>query len=422
MLIEFNVTNYRSIREIQKLSMVAATDTSHPENCMPSGIPAIPQAVRSAVLYGPNASGKSNLIKALGFMRDMIEISAVGIREGQLLNISPFRFDAKTTNQSSEFEITFIENNMRYQYGFALNATRVTKEWLLVYIKGKAQRWFERDYDHKKEKDQWYFGPHLTGGKKQHQLWSESTRGNALFLSSAVNLNSEQLRPIFNWFVNKLIIIGSNSQPLPFDTMERIKNEIDKAQIIQFLQAADLGITDVEVKLQKGHQVQLRFESGLAAIVDKQEANIPSAILFHQGKIKDQPVGFDLNEESHGTQKLFAYAGPLLDILRRGKVLIADELDSSLHPKMVRFLINLIHNTDLNQNNAQLIFTTHNTSLLDTDFFRRDQIWFMEKDNEQASQLYPLTDFSPRKGEAIEKGYLVGRYGALPFFGEFKLS
>lgn len=421
MLIEFNVTNYRSIKENQKLSMVAAKDTSHPENCMPSGIPATPQIVRTAVLYGPNASGKSNLISALAFMRSMVETSAVGIREGQTLNISPFRFDPKKTNQPSEFEVTFIENDARYQYGFALNTSRVIKEWLLVYIKGKAQRWFERDYDHKKDKDQWYLGSHLIGGKKQHQLWSESTRSNALFLSTAVNLNSEQLRPIFNWFVNKLVIIGSNSQPLPFYTMEQIKNGIDKAHIIQFLQAADLGITDVEVKLQKGHHVQLRFESGLAAIESKQEADIPSATLFHQGKTKDHSVGFDLNDESHGTQRLFAYAGPLLDILRIGKVLVVDELDGSLHPKMVRFLVNLIQNTHLNQNNAQLIFTTHNTSLLDTDFFRRDQIWFMEKDNEQASQLYPLTDFSPRKGEALEKGYLVGRYGALPFFGEFNL-
>ncbi len=422
MLIEFNVTNYRSIRENQKLSMVAAKDATHQDvNCMSSGIDAIPQIVRTAVLYGPNASGKSNLISALAFMRSMVETSAVGIREGQALNVSPFRFDSETTNQPSEFEVTFIDNGVRYQYGFALNATRVIKEWLLVYVERKAQRWFERDYDDKKGKELWYFGSHLVGGKKQHQLWSDSTRGNALFLSAAVNLNSEQLRPIFNWFVNKLIIVGSNSQPLPFYTMERIKNELDKPQILEFLQAADLGITDVQIKIQKGQQVQLRLESGVAAIESKQEADIPSATLFHQGKGKNNFVGFDLNEESHGTQRIFAYAGPILDVLRDGKILVVDELDGSLHPKMVRFLVSIIQNAHLNKSNAQLIFTTHNTSLLDTDFFRRDQIWFMEKDKEQASHLYPLTDFSPRKGEALEKGYLIGRYGALPYFGEFNL-
>jgi len=422
MLLEFNVTNYRSIRDAQKISMVAAKDTSHQEaNCMPSGISPALNLVRATVLYGPNASGKSNLISALGFMRSMVETSAVGIREGQTLNVSPFRFDTDTNNQSSEFEVTFIENNVRYQYGFALNSIRVVREWLLVYIERKAQRWLERNYDNKKNKYQWYFGPHLIGGKKQHHLWSESTRGNALFLSTAVNLNSEQLRPIFNWFVNKLIIVGSNSQPHPFYTMECIKNGLDKPQIIHFLQAADLGITDVQIKMQKAQHVQFRLEPGQAAIENKQETDIPSATLFHQGKGKNNFVGFELDEESHGTQRLFAYAGPILDILRNGKILVVDELDSGLHSKMVRFLVSLIQNSHLNKNNAQLIFATHSTSLLDTDLFRRDQIWFMEKDNEQASHLYPLTDFSPRKGEALEKGYLIGRYGALPFFGDFNL-
>jgi len=420
MLIEFNVANYRSIRESQALSMVAAKDTSHKDsNCMTSGISGLPQLVRTAALYGPNASGKSNLIAAFAFMQSMVATSAVGIREGQTLNVSPFRFEPQMNHEPSEFEVTFIDNGIRYQYGFSLNSTRVVREWLLVYIERKAQRWFERKYDNKKDKDTWYFGSHLVGGKQRH-LWSNSTRGNALFLSTAVNLNSEQLRPIFNWFVNKLVIIGSNTQPHPFYTMDRVKNKTDKPQIIQFLQAADLGITDVEIKTQKGHQLQLRLEAGVAAIESKQETDIPSATLFHQGK-NNNPVSFDLNEESHGTQRLFAYAGPILDVLRDGKVLVVDELDGSLHPKMVRFLVGLIQNSHLNQNNAQLIFTTHNTSLLDVDLFRRDQIWFMEKDQEQASHLYPLTDFSPRKGEALEKGYLLGRYGALPFFGEFNL-
>jgi AAA15 family ATPase/GTPase len=420
MLIQFNVANYRSIRESQTLSLAAAKDATHQaSNCMHTGISGLPQLVRATVLYGANASGKSNLISALAFMRIMVETSAVSVREGQALNISPFRFDPKTANKPSEFEVIIVEDGVRYQYGFELNATRVTREWLLVYVERKAQRWFERKYDSKKGKDAWYFGTHFLGGK-QRQLWSESTRGNALFLSAAVNLNCEQLRPIFNWFVNKLIIIGSNASPLPFFTMECIKNDLDKPKILQLLQAADLGITDVQVKMQKGQQVQVRLESGMAAIESRQETDILSATLFHQDK-KNNPVAFTLDEESHGTQKLFAYAGPILDVLKNGKILIVDELDSSLHQKMVRFLISLIQNAALNKNNSQLIFTTHNTSLLDSDLFRRDQIWFMEKDQDQASHLYPLTDFSPRKGEALEKGYLLGRYGALPFFSEFNL-
>jgi len=420
MLIQFNVANYRSIKESQTLSMVAAKDSSHQEsNCIQTGNPGLPYLVRSGVLYGANASGKSNLVSALTFMRSMVETSAVSIREGQTLNISPFRFDSKTANQPSEFEITLIEDNIRYQYGFEVNTTRVIREWLFAGVKRKPQLWFERKYDAKKDKDICDFGTHFLGGKQRH-LWSESTRGNALFLSTAVNLNSEQLRPLFNWFVNKLVIIGANVYPHPFYTMESIKNELNKPKIIELLQAADLGITDVQIKVQKAQQVQVRFEPDIAAIESRQETEIPSATLFHQDK-NSNPIGFTLEEESHGTQKLFAYAGPILDVLRDGKILVVDELDSSLHQKMVRFLINLIQNDHLNKKNAQLFFTTHNTSLLDTDLFRRDQIWFTEKDQEQTTHLYPLTDFSPRKSEALERGYLLGRYGALPCFGEFNL-
>ncbi|HVE43833.1 MAG TPA: ATP-binding protein [Gammaproteobacteria bacterium] len=420
MLIEFKIANYRSIRESQTLSMVAAKDISHQDtNCMQTGVSGLPHLIRSAVLYGANASGKSNFISALAFMKSMVETSAVSIREGQTLNISPFRLDPKTATKPTEFEIIIIEDGIRYQYGFEVNATRVTKEWLFACINRKPQLWFERQYDVKKNKDTWNFGSHLLGGK-QRNLWSESTRGNALFLSTAVNLNSEQLRPIFNWFVNKLIIIENNAFPHPFYTMECIKQERDKPKIIELLQAADLGITDVQIKMQKGQQIQVRLESGTAAIEHKQEMEVPSATFFHEDKNKN-PISFTFEEESHGTQKLFAYAGPILDVLRNGKILIVDELDSSLHQKMVRFLICLIQNADLNKNGAQLFFTTHNTSLLDMDLFRRDQIWFMERNQEQESHLYPLTDFSPRKGEALEKGYLLGRYGALPFFGEFNL-
>ncbi len=187
MLIQFNTANYRSIKENQTLSMVAAKDSTHQEsNCIYTGNPGLPYLVRSGVLYGANASGKSNVISALAFMRSMVETSAVSIREGQSLNISPFRFDQKTANEPTEFEITIIEDGIRYQYGFEVNTTRVTSEWLFACVKRKPQLWFERKYDPKKDKDTWNFGTHLVGGK-QRDLWSESTRGNALFLSTAVN-------------------------------------------------------------------------------------------------------------------------------------------------------------------------------------------------------------------------------------------
>lgn len=419
MLIEFSVKNYRSIYSTQTLSMVAAKDDSLKEsNCMLSGVSALPYLVRAAVLYGANASGKSNLIFALSFMKSLVETSAIGIREGQELNIAPFIFDADAINEPSEFEISFILEGIRYQYGFLLNKTHIIREWLLAYVESKPQCWFEREYNTKTQKYDWHLGSHLLGGK-QRSLWSESTRANALFLSTAVNLNSEQLRPIYYWFVNKLVIIPSNMQFLPFQTMEYVRNG-GLSQVLQFLQAADFAITDIEIKLQKVQEVQLRMEPEKPTLETRQEKEIPTATLFHKGA-NNSSIGLGLHEESHGTQRLFAYAGPILDILQNGKLLIVDELDGSLHPKMVQFLIRLFQNSELNKSNAQLIFTTHNTSLLDNDLFRRDQIWFMEKDEHYSSNLYPLTDFSPRKGEALEKGYLMGRYGALPFLGEFNL-
>ena len=154
-------------------------------------------------------------------------------------------------------------------------------------------------------------------------------------------------------------------------------------------------------------------------IRDLQEKGVP-LIRFQHRDNQDHPVFFHFSDESDGTQKLFAFSGPWLDVLEKGRILFVDELDTSLHPLLVRFLIENFHNEKTNKNNAQLVFTTHDTSILDTDLFRRDQIWFVEKDRENATKLYPLSDFSPRKGEAIEKWYLKGRYGALPVIRDLR--
>ncbi len=215
MLIEYKVTNYRSIKDSQILSLVADKDNSHQEtHCAATGILAIPYLLRGAVLYGANASGKSNIISSLEWMRMLI---VTPISEGQSLPIVPFRLDPDIANQPSDFEITFLDNDIRYQYGFSLNSECVLKEWLFAYVGRKAQCWFEREYDKKTKKDKWHLGTHLAGGKLR-KLWAKSTRANTLFLATAVNLNSEQLRPVFNWFLNKLVIVGSNSAaPLLYD-------------------------------------------------------------------------------------------------------------------------------------------------------------------------------------------------------------
>lgn len=397
--------------------MVANKDSAHSAtHLLESGIKAAPALTKSAVMYGPNAGGKSNLVNALAFMRAVVATSATQMREGQTFNCVPFRLDAEFAERPSEFEITFVEAGIRYQYGFALTPQRVVEEWLLVYKTAKPQQWFTRRYDAKTGEEHYEFGSNLTG---QRKLWMDSTRSNALFLSTAVQLNSENLRPIYLWIAEKLVIVGAGLQPVFDFSVRHAQSDEGKQQILSFLNAADLGIADLTFEKRKLKHLGVHLEDGKAPVQTMTEVETPIA-LFHHRTDKGS-ANFELPDESLGTQRLFAFAGPVMDVLQNGRVLVVDELDSSLHTLLVRFLIRLFHNPDINKNAAQLVFTTHDTSLLDSDLFRRDQIWFVEKDKTQATRLYPLTDFSPRKNEALERGYLMGRYGALPFFMDLKI-
>ena len=417
MLIEFKVKNFRSLRNEQTLSLVATKDKSLQElNTLPSGIKAAPLLLRSAAIYGPNAGGKSNLLKALQYMRAIVLESASVMQPGQVFNLQPFRFGATAIAQPTEFEVTFVLDGVRHQYGFELTAQRITKEYLLVYKAFKPQQWFERHYDQASGKDVYDFGTGLKGPKT---VWEGATRPNALFLSMAVQLNSEQLSPVFAWFVNQLTVFNEITPLGQHVAVEMLRNPVGKRAICDFLTSADISISDIEVVTRKvsGKAVHVDIAAGKTE-VHNEEQEI-SELLFHHATDQGKAV-FSLGDESMGTRNLLFLSGPVLDILARGTTLVVDELDSSLHPLLVRRLVELFHSPSDNTNGAQLIFTTHDTSLLDPELFRRDQIWFIEKDRDQASKLYPLSDFSPRKNEALERGYLMGRYGALPFFSEIE--
>ena len=424
MFIEFNVTNYRSFRDTQTISMVASKPYTElgEMNCFDSGITGLQKMLRSAVIYGPNAAGKSNLFRALHFMQSFV-LESHSLQEGQTIKTVPFALNERSKNEPSEFEIFFLQDNVRYQYGFAANRMRVTKEWLLAFPEGKAQRWYEREYDATEDKDKWYFGSKFSG---RRQLWQEATRKNALFLSTAIQLNNEQLKPVFSWFQNKLVSI------LPGDPIN-LKFSIDQCasaegtlRIMDFMNSADIGISGIEVKKipippMKSEMLPPDMPQPIKEkiLLEMQGKELPDIQFLHKMDTGES-VPFRFSDESDGTKRLFAFAGPWLDVLAKGRILFVDELGTSLHPLMVRFLLGLIQNQEINRYNAQLIFTTHDTSVLDTDILRRDQIWFVEKDPKQASRLYPLSDFKPRQGEALEKGYLKGRYGALPFIGELR--
>ncbi len=409
--IEFRVTNFRSLRDEQVLSLVAAKEAALQEtNTVASGLKAAPVLVRSAVIYGPNAAGKSNLIKALQYMRHVIRVSAQ--RDPHRPFAQPFRLDTATLSQPSEFEATFVLDGVRYQYGFALTEKRITSEYLLVYKTSRPQQWFRRTFEPTTNKDVYAFGAGLKGDKG---AWERMTRTNALFLSVAVLLNSEQLRPVYDWFVDKLVFMNDLEDPGPLRSLTMLQHLSDKPSVLDFLTSSGISVADIEVisKKARSHSLELAAERDNLKREEK-EVEQPKA-MFHHHTDRGSAV-FEADDESTGTQKMLLLAGHILTVLAKGLTLVADELNNSLHPLLVRRLVKMFHDPESNPRGAQLIFATHDTSLLSPSLFRRDQVWFIDTDDAQASTLYPLSDFIPRDGEALDRSYLIGRFGAVPFF------
>lgn len=429
MLIEFSVSNFRSFRERVTFSMVASSSNEHSDSHVfePACVKA-PQLLRSAAIYGANASGKSNLLLAIRFMKLFIWDSAKEDNESNPIKTDPFLFDKKSKNSPSEFELIFINDGIKFQYGFSVNTERVLEEWLFAFPGGRSQKWFTRTYISKEDRYEWYINnAHLTGDKKNIR---DKTKRNSLFLSTASMLNNEQLSKVQAWFRNKLRIALAPSELIHY-TMKKIDEYDYYDKILNILNSADIGINGINVKLNKYHtdtfSISNMSKDKMRSMIEKKRsrsdekrASVPDIQMIHSMIDSDKLVALNINEESKGTQNLFYFAAPWIDTLKEGYVLLIDEFESSLHTHVVRSLLRTVNSKSMNPNNAQLVFTTHSTSLLDNDIFRRDQIWFAEKDK-GATKLYSLYDFKPRKGEAIEKGYLHGKYGAIPFIGDIKI-
>lgn len=418
MLIEFSVTNYRSIFERQTLNMVASTYFKELESLntfIPSQDDGVPRLLRSTVLYGPNASGKSTLVQALQFVEKQVLYSQKESQAGDPIDVQPFKLTAESRAADSEFEITFVEQGVRYEYGFRCNHNRFTEEWLFAYPFGRAQKWFHRVFDVEAGKDAYKFSTSFLGGR-QRNTWASQTRPNALFFSTAVWLNNEQLKPAFDWFKLRLRVFDSVRGFSPGYTLKRCEKDDERKRIVEFMNSADLSIADIQLKemtfsqdaLPKGLPASIKEEF----LKDMAGRKFVEPRFFHKDVNTQEVVEFDESEESDGTRALFAFAGPWLDVIENERVLVVDELDTSLHPLLVHHLVKRLHHEGTK---AQLIFTTHDTTLLSQKLLRRDQVWFMEKDVKSATRLYPLSDFSPRDNEAIERGYLNGRYGGIPF-------
>ncbi|MBC8394428.1 MAG: ATP-binding protein [Deltaproteobacteria bacterium] len=430
MLLEFRVKNFRSFKDAQVLSLIPSSDTSLQENILSAGDY---NALKIVSLFGPNASGKSNLIKAVDFFVNLIKTSTSPLPEqGKRIRVHPFLLEKEASDIPSEFEAIFVYDKVRYQYGFSLTAERIIEEWLYAFPLGRSQVWFTRQYNKKTDSYDWKFGSNLKGGKSRHEIKSK-TRDNALYLSVAAQWNNEQLITVYEYVTNNIKTIFPNddirnitaSLLLEAQDDDEFKIVVNKA-IMTFLKKADIGIKNLNVKREDIDKIKFEFPEEMPEEIRRKyrknfEENPPLVINFvHSGNNSKNEMVLPLNEESEGTKRLFELLGPLFQTLFLGYTVFIDELEASLHPLLMTELLKLC--IRIPEAKGQIVFTTHSTGLLRSDLFRRDQIWFTEKDNFGASKLYPLSDYKPRKDEAMEKGYLSGRYGAIPILEEFGIN
>lgn len=435
MLLEFRFANFRSFAEEQVISFVADKDPTLPTNTAPCEPSPTGRVTRLAVVYGPNGGGKSTLVRAFDLVRTLVVRSATDSQEGDPLPIEPFKLDPTLLLAPSRFEVSFIADwhdpdaadttrAIRYQYGFQADRTRIHEEWLIAYPHGQPQTWFER-----KPGDEWEFGRHLKGEKTRI---ARSTRSNALFLSVAAQQNQAQLLPPFRWFRSQLRTLGASGEitvgdpvalrmPLPsFLTTGRLRREpAFREWLVGFLKSADVGIEDVRLEERPFDERHLPpgFPDALRPLfVPGQPETLVRTL--HRGR-DGGLVEWALADESDGTQSLYCLAGPWFDMMSSGRTVFVDDLFSNLHSTLTRHLLTTCLATENPSGpTGQLCLTTHDTNLLDPKLLRRDQIWFVEKDREGASHLYSLLDYRPRKNETFERGYLAGRYGALPYLGD----
>lgn len=399
MLIQFSVENYLSLKEKVVLSMLASNDTEHIEHLITSKKKE--SYLKAAVIYGANASGKSNVLNAFWFMVNYVLTS----HEKQLhkpIDRIPFKFDKATLEKPSSFEVIFTIDDIRYVYGFSATDKEVVEEYLYYYPNGRQAIIFER-----KNTNEYRF----TVDVDEQMTLRDRTSANKLYLSVASNWNYKKVVPVFGWFAScKILTKNSVADAYGVDA-EQLRDDEYRSVIEAMLRVADFGIQSLQIR-------EVENVKRLAKI-EEEYINIDAIHLVQDEDGNTHPFALNMTEESDGTNSYFKLVGIVKNVLDKGGLLVADEMDAHLHPLLMKHLVMLFNSETYNPNGAQLIFTSHNTNLLDLDVFRRDQIWFTEKDEKcVATDLFSLYDFSVRKDAKVEKGYLIGRYGAIPFIKE----
>lgn len=397
MILEFCTTNYLSIKDELKLSFVstplreASTEPNDLYDLSDTGI----SLVRSAVIYGANASGKSNVLKAFAFYKRFITDSFKDSQAGEAIDVENFRLNATTVDEPTSLEATFTDGAYIYRYGFEVDKQSVQIEWLYRRV---CKKWA-------KEVELFYREDGTTTVHPKSQLFQElvnknMVRSNALLLSTAAQFNETTAVSILRWLSETQVLFCSEDEVLWQNAIKHLDDEALRERITAFARYADLGIENI--------------------------TKIDNRIVSRHRQYDDEGrevnnVAFSFNRnESEGTIKYFSLAYPIIDALDNGKRVVIDELDSRLHPLLVKRIVALFNDAQTNPKGAQLLFTAHDTFLLSAGLFRRDQVWFTQKDNFGATELYSLAEYKVRSTSPFERDYLLGKYGATPLIGDIE--
>ncbi|GGO81098.1 AAA family ATPase [Nonomuraea cavernae] len=427
MLLRFRVANYASLRDEQELSLVALDE--HRNLAVQTPTQDDLSVLPVAAIYGGNASGKSNLLQALRFMAGAVENSHQRWKPGSSIRRNSFRFDDESRDKESEFAVDITLNGVHYEYGFSLNSEAVQSEWL--YSFARQQRTVRRTLFERSSPDgeSIRFGEHLKGRKKSIR---DLVRPNSLFLSAAAANNHPQLTEIYHWFEDQIIYIDAGE---PWLNLTKTLHELEahgRENVLRLLNHADLGIANVK---QEPRQIEKRVRDGFVALLSALDPDLtldedidfqppPKVEFVHQ--VRGGEYALPMEYESSGTRAWFALLGPILNGLSRGRLIVVDELDAFLHPLLVGELVNLFQNPNFNKNGAQIVFNTHDVTLLSSltkARLRRDQVWFTDRTPDGATELHPLTRYRVRDGQdSVLRGYLLGRYRGVPIFDDYFLD
>lgn len=428
MLIEFQVGNFLSFKETVAFSMVASNINSQDAELDTNNVFSIKEELRllkTSAIYGANASGKSNLAKAFGFMKSFVINSSKEMQITDPIDVAPFRLNIITEKQPSFFEITFYLHQKIYRYGFSVSQEQIMEEWLFCTPKLQEYQLFKRNQNKFKISSKFF---------QEGLNLDEKTKPNSLFLSVSAQFNGKISTQIVKWFANLQVISGSGTYDNLYKrlTLKSFESPQMRGEIIKLVKDLDLSIQDINITKEKVSSENLPFSipDELKTIILRASSGELSSIQTSHAKYneKDEVIGFekfDLEEnESEGTKKLFYFSALLLNALRNSQILVIDELDARLHPIITHKIIQLFNSNNYNPKSAQLIFMTHDTNLLNPNLFgsrllRRDQIWFTEKNQQGATDLYSLVEYDIEEDAPFESDYIRGKYGAIPFVGNF---